>query len=123
MKYAAGQRWNYRTREQDVGSKVTILRVETLPELGEVVFISVDGLRVVDEGAPGGIRSEIGFTYLLASALDESVTSRDGDVTVPEHQELYEGWRRAVERAGAEVFREPVARIVERLQAMLHSTS
>lgn len=122
MKYAAGQRWNYRTREQDVGSKVTVLRVELVPELGEVVFISVDGLRVVDESAPGGIRSEIGFTYLLASALDQSVTSLDSEVAVPDHQELYEGWRRAFEHAGAEVFREPVARIVERLQAMLSSS-
>jgi hypothetical protein len=118
MRYLAGQSWSYRTREEDVGSKLTILRVETLPGIGDVVFISVNGLRVLDKNAPGGMRTEIGFTELTASALDRSVTSIDSHVPVPEHQQLYDGWRSAFDRGETEAYREPVASIVEKFQAI-----
>jgi hypothetical protein len=77
-----------------------------------------DGLHVVDEGAPGGVRTEIRFTELTTAALDQSVLALDGEVAIPDHQQLYEGWRRSFDLGNTGPYRETVASIVGRFQSI-----
>jgi hypothetical protein len=53
-KYSAGQIWGYKTRPGESDSTVTILRVETLPKIGEIVHLRIDEIRLRNcSGGPG----------------------------------------------------------------------
>lgn len=119
MKYRAGQRWAYVTREEDDGSTLVVLRVEKLPDVGEVVLVAIDGLRVRDANAAHRLHQEIRFTEFTADALDQSVTHLLGEEVAPDRNELYAGWRRAFDAGEAGVFREPVVDVVRRFQRLL----
>lgn len=41
-RFAPGQRWSYKTRPEDGGSTLTIMEIDKVPELGVVIWVSVD---------------------------------------------------------------------------------
>ena len=41
--------------------------------------------------------------------------------TVTDHQQLYDGWRRAFDRGETDAYREPVASIVENFRAIFQA--
>jgi hypothetical protein len=83
-KYHVGERWNYRTRLGEEGSSLTILKVESLPKVGMTVHVSVDGLRIENPSAPGGVSERIGHMPFTEAAIDLSVTTRAAaEITVP----------------------------------------
>jgi hypothetical protein len=41
-RFAPGQRWSYKTRPEDGGSTLTIMEIDQVPELGVVIWVSVD---------------------------------------------------------------------------------
>lgn len=54
----------------------------------------------------------IRFTELTAAALDLSTLELIGEGPIPDHQDLYEGWRRSFDTGRARAYTEPVASIV-----------
>ncbi len=46
--FAPGQHWSYKTRLQDVGSTLNILEIDRVPELGVVLWVSVDHVHIPD---------------------------------------------------------------------------
>ena len=119
MRYRTGQRWQYKTRPGEEGSRITILRVENVPDLGELVFIAIDGLRVADATAPGGTRATVSFAAFAEAAMEESTLSLEATADTPEHQALYSGWRRAFEDGKAAAFTRTVAEAIDSLQENL----
>jgi hypothetical protein len=47
-KFQAGQVWTYQTRPGELGSTLTILQIDRTAELGVIVHVRVDGLKVLN---------------------------------------------------------------------------
>ena len=102
-KYVPGQRWYYRTREEDVGSTVVIGEVEEHTDQSTVVHVLVDGLNAMNPGGP----TTIGHMPFTEPALDDSVLKvAETSVEIPNSfQEGVATWR----SSGGGVFEVSVA--------------
>jgi hypothetical protein len=113
-KYHAGDKWNYRTRPGEEDSLLTVLKVESSPNLGVIVHVSLDGLRIESASAPGGVLETIGHMPFAEAAMEKSVTTRAAaGVPVTEDDEGYDQWRRAFDAGDAGIFTITVADGVE----------
>ncbi len=113
-RYQVGEKWNYRTRQGEEDSLLTVSKVESSSKLGVIVHVSVDGLRIENPSAPGGVSETIGHMPFTEAAIDKSVTSRAGSsrpVTLDD--EGYKTWRRASDAGRAGVFTVTVAEGVD----------
>ena len=119
--FAPGQVWTYQTRVGEEQSTLTIVRVETLPKLGMVVHVSLNGLRVKNPQAPGGRSATIGHLPFSAEAVQKSVVRkvRDG-APLPSFEEGYREWRRAVDGGRGGVFTTSVAEAVTYVEKTLN---
>ena len=118
VKYVPGQKWKYETRPEEPDSTLTILRVETFPEWGTIVFIAVHDIRVLDKRADTGVRTDVGFTELTEEALERSVTELVAAGAAPEDQSFYDGWRRNFDAGFGGAYRETVREIIQGLQRL-----
>ena len=84
-----GQVWTFRLDPTEPPATLTILRVESLPKLGEVVHISVSAIRM-----PTGITS-VGHLPMSKAALDRSVIAlQRTEMGIP-NLVGYEAWKSA----------------------------
>jgi hypothetical protein len=119
-KYHVGETWNYRTRPGEEGSLLTVLRVESSPKLGVIVHVSLDGLRIENPAAPGGVSEGIGHMPFAEAAIDKSVTRRAASgVPVTAGDEGYKEWRRAFDAGDAGIFTITVAEAVDHMAEAL----
>lgn len=119
-KYHVGERWNYRARQGEEGSLLTVLKVESSPKLGVIVHVRVDGVRIANPHAPTGVSETIGHAPFAESAMDKSVTTRAAAGTpTTADDEGYQEWRRAFDAGDAGVFTITVAEGVQVVAEML----
>ena len=91
-----GQEWQFEGRPDDPQPTLVIDRIETIPEVGEVVHVSVRGVRIRNPRAPGGISHEMPHMPISRSALEKSITRVLHDsVPLPAFEEGYAQWKRA----------------------------
>ena len=87
--FSRGQVWTFRLDPTEPPATLTILRVESLPKLGEVVHISVSAIRM-----PTGITS-VGHLPMSKAALDRSVIAlQRTEMGIP-NLVGYEAWKSA----------------------------
>jgi hypothetical protein len=88
---------------------VTILRLETLPKLGEVVHVRIDGVQF--KNCTGGdAPREIGHAPFSRDAIEKSITTLRSQLhEVPDYQAGYTEWR---SHCGG-VYKISVAEVVE----------
>jgi hypothetical protein len=87
--FAAGQVWTFRLDAHEPTATLTVLRVETLPTVGEVVHISVSAIRL-----PAGT-TKLGHLPMSKAAMDKSVLELvRTDVGAPDLKG-YELWKQA----------------------------
>ena len=93
-KFHPGQVWQYKTRPNEKGSTLTILKVESLPKLGLIVHIRVDKIRFRNctSGPEPDKFEHMPFTR---EAIDQSVTKLVRQDEVPAFQSGYDAWRKA----------------------------
>jgi hypothetical protein len=92
-KYHPGQVWTYKTRAHETDSKITILKIETLPKIGEIIHIRVDNIRL--RNCTGGPEPEvIEHAPFTRDAIEKSVMKvlDNGDL-VPDFEQGYRDWR------------------------------
>ena len=119
-RFQVGQRWDYHTRFQDRGSTLVILRLETLPDIGRVVHVSVQGVRMLEPGQGRAYSNVIPHMPFSLDALDRSVTRLVGvESTLPPFEERYDQWKAAFARGEAGVFNVPVADAVEATERVM----
>lgn len=95
-----GQEWRFEGRPDDPHPTLVIDRIEELPNIGEVVHVSLRGVRIRNPRAPGGFSDQLPHMPFARQALEKSVTVMLHDsVALPPYQEGYAEWKRA--RAGA----------------------
>lgn len=92
-KYNPGQIWSYRTRSGEDASTITILRVETLPKIGTIIHVRIDG--IVLKNCSGGFSPHvIEHAPFSKDAVDRSVFRLVGQKeTLPDYEAGYSDWR------------------------------
>ena len=95
-----GQEWEFVGRPGDPHPTLVIVRIETLPKLGEVVHVSIRGVRIKNRQAPAGYSEDLAHIPFGRAALERSLTRVAHDsVALPALEDGYEQWKQA--RGGA----------------------
>lgn len=87
--FSPGQVWTFRLDAREPPATLTVLKVETLENLGDVVHISVSAVRV-----PAGI-TRIGHLPMSRAALDNSVIQLVRTDESPIELGGYDAWKKA----------------------------
>jgi len=91
VSFAVGQRWEYRTRPQDAGSTLVIVKINADTTHGNIISISVSGLRLKNPHSTDGLADTAQHMPFAESALRRSVTKLlASDVALPPFQEGYD---------------------------------
>jgi hypothetical protein len=84
--------WSYKARPNEGSSTVTILRIETLPNVGVIVHVRIDGVQFKNcKGGPAP--TTIDHAPFTKIAMDKSVSRQLRTVPkLPEFEAGYEDW-------------------------------
>jgi hypothetical protein len=116
-KYSPGQVWSYKTRKGEDASTITILRVETLPKIGTIIHIRIDGI-TVKNCSGGPTLHTIEHSPFSKDAIDRSVLEIVGQKqNLPDYKNGYLDWRT---HCGG-VYTIPVAEVVAADEQALNS--
>jgi hypothetical protein len=116
-KYKVGQRWSIKGRSEDPQPTIVIGRIDGTPH-GEVVHVSVFGVRVANSHSPGGVNEELPHLPLATAALDSSVIALQGTgKTADDFEKGYAEWHKA--EGGS--FTVPIAECLDILEKTLAS--
>lgn len=114
QEYAPGQTWEYKTRSTEKTSTLTILKVEKYDDLGEVIHIRIDQIKMANP-TKGNEITDIPHLPFKKKALDSSITKLKGIETVPDFQEGYDTWKTAYDEGQAGAFETTVKETLEAL--------
>lgn len=119
-RYHVGETWNYKARPGEEDSTFTVVKVESTPQVGVIVHISLAGLRVRSKRAPTGISDSIAHMPFSEAAVDKSVTVMVGRAhSLPDFHEGYRLWRSRFDQGRAGVFTTSVAEAVGYIESSL----
>ena len=95
MELLLGQVWKYKTRQGEQASTLTILKVESYKDLGRVIHIRVDSIRMINP-LKGNAVTDIPHLPFKEVAVQKSVTELvRKSPAIPEFQEGYDTWKSA----------------------------
>lgn len=110
-----GQTWAYTTRQGESGSTLTVLKIEQYKDLGQVVHVRIDGIRMRNPVKENTI-TDIPHLPFHASAIRRSVTKLvRNSAPVPSFKEGYDIWKQAYEAKRAGAFETDVAPTLDAL--------
>jgi hypothetical protein len=94
-KFHPGQVWEYRTRPREKKSRLTILKVESLPKMGTIIHLRVDNIRL--RNCTGGPEPDvIEHMPFTRNSVERSVTRlQKEESAVPDFQGGYDEWRKS----------------------------
>jgi len=111
--YSEGQVWAYKTRAGEDKSTILINKVEVHEKLGKIFHISVEGVRVRNPLAQGGVSAELPHFPVSEETLKKSVTKLIGKKDPnPSFVEGYKTWKTEFDAGKAGIFTISVAEIV-----------
>ena len=90
-KFEPGQVWEYKTRDGEEKSTITILKIEDFPKVGIIVHIRIDHIRL-HNCAGGNSPDTIEHAPFLRSAIEASVTKLVKKDSVPDFSDGYAQW-------------------------------
>ena len=118
--FSVGQIWEYKTRATELGSKVTILKIDFLNDQ-EIIHIYVGGLKLKNPQSPTGYGEDISHMPISPDALKESVTELVNQTeSLPNFEEGYEIWREAFDSGKAGIFTISVKECVEFMEQTIN---
>jgi hypothetical protein len=116
-RYEVGQRWSIKARPQDPQPAIVIGRIDRKAD-GEVVHVSVFGVKVADHRTPGRFYSDLSFVPLTRKSLDASVITLQGaGKTASRFETGYREWREA-DTLPFDIPVETYLELVERVSAL-----
>lgn len=114
--FKVGQVWEYKTRAVEVGSTLTIVKIDNV-ENERIIHISVQGLSIKNPKAPKGYNDKIAHLPISEKSLTESVTKMlRVTEELPDFQEGYNLWKDA--QGG--YFTLPVSQCVEYMEQVIN---
>jgi hypothetical protein len=92
-KYSPGQVWSYKNRTGESSSTITILRVESLPKVGIIVHVRIDGIKLKNcSGGPSP--NTIQDAPFAKDAIGRSVVTLIKErQQIPEYEAGYSDWK------------------------------
>jgi hypothetical protein len=94
--YAPGQVWSISAPAAQSRATLTVLRIDSVPQLGTVIHVRLDSLDLSHAGKGLERQHTVQHLPFIRSAIDSSVVSKLIDSgAVPEYREGYTQWRRA----------------------------
>ena len=91
-----GQEWQFEGRPADPDPTLVIVLIEQLPEMGEVVHVSVRGVRIRNPRSASGFSDKLPHMPFSRAAIEGSVTKLVHDsVALPAYEEGYNQWKNA----------------------------
>ena len=110
--YEPGQVWSFHAGTDYKNALLIVLKTETLPGVGNVVHISIEGVALPQPD--GTIATRIAHMPFSETAIDSSVTELvRSNEKLPDYGEYYDSWRRGDEDGGYGVFTVPVKVIID----------
>ena len=109
-----GECWSYRSRPGEDRSYIAIRKIEIAPGLGEIIHISVFGLRIPSHSSSSGFAEEAAHIPIAAENFRASILKRL-DIAAPKEPDWKEGyqmWRKDFDSGNAGVFTIPIAECV-----------
>lgn len=104
-----GQVWAYKTRSGESDSTLTVLKIEQYKDLGQVVHVRIDGIRMRNP-IKGNIVTDIPHLPFRSAAIQRSITKLiHKSSSVPNFKEGYGTWRQAYDTGKAGAFETDVA--------------
>jgi hypothetical protein len=103
-KFTVGDVWEYQTRRGEKHSRITILRIDESPELGTIVHVGVDNVRLANCHR-GPDPDSVPHMPFARKALEGSVAKKvASDQPLPDYEEGYREWREAYEQKHAGIY-------------------
>src|SRR5437870_13231041 len=103
-KFRVGNVWEYETRKGEERSRLTILKVDNSPELGVIVHIGVDNVRLSNCRA-GPEPEAVPHMPFVRKALEASVKKKvASEQPLPDYEDGYQEWRTAYSKKRAGVY-------------------
>lgn len=103
-KFHVGDVWGYKTRSGEDNSRLTVVKIDSSPELGIIVHIAVDNLTWKDcQNRP--FPQSVPHMPFARKALDVSLLKQTGVVqSLPDYQNGYEEWKAAYSKKSAGIY-------------------
>src|SRR5206468_1347317 len=96
-------------------------RVEAAPKLGQIVHIHVNGLRLRNKRAPGGLSDQVGHMPYAGDALRKSLTKLESsNAPLPAFEDGYRHWRGAFDKGEAGVWTAPVSEAIAGMESAMN---
>ncbi len=92
QKFVPGQVWSFKSRAFEPKATVTILKIESLPKIGEIIHVRVDGIRLRNCGG-GPEPTSIEHAPFTRDAINRSVGELIRVGAVPAFEDGYENWK------------------------------
>jgi hypothetical protein len=103
-KFRIGDVWEYITRPGEESSRLTIVRIDKSPELGVIIHVGVDKIKLANCSS-GPEPDSIPHMPFARSALDASVRKRVAtNQPLPSFEGGYQDWRTAYLRKSAGIY-------------------
>ena len=120
-KYEVGQIWEYETRETESASTFIIVALQNHNNLGVIINVYVDGLKIKNPSIEAGISNVIQHLPFSKQAIEMSVTKLRGKrEQLPDYQEGYKEWKTAFESGDAGVFTITVKEAIEAMEQTIN---
>jgi hypothetical protein len=108
-----GECWSYATRPGEEASFLVIRKVETRPNDGEVVHISIFGLKIKHAASPNGVLDHIDLLSMAGASLRSSLKGKiEKPVPDVDWTSKYQAWLTAEDAGKGGVFTQPVSECV-----------
>jgi hypothetical protein len=117
MAIGEGECWSYATRLGEEDSFLVIRKIETLPRVGEIVHISVFGLKIKNPAAPKGYTDQACHLPILGAILRSSLKERV-EKKIPD-MNWRDGYQMWLEAKGG-VFSKPVGDCVRFMEEAIN---
>lgn len=114
--FTAGQVWSYRTRPQESGSTLHILKVDSVG--GEPVYhLRVDGLSLPNRHVDGSVQTVMEHLPVSQAALEASALELLREEPLPAQMPAgYAVWQRDHQSGNGGVFVEPLDKVLSDLE-------
>ena len=116
-KFEVGQVWRYQTRPGEEKSTIVIVKVESDETIGNIIHVSINGLKINNPQVEGGINEHVPHMPFSEDAIENCVVELiEEGVELPSFEQGYNEWRNA---AGG-VFTIPVSEAIGIIELALN---
>jgi hypothetical protein len=119
--YKVGQVWSYKTRKSEEQSTITIVKIDSDSNFGNIIHVSITGLKMKNPNSITEPVDTIGHMPFTEKAIDKSVIKLiKENADLPDYEEGYEEWRIAFEERKAGVYKDSISDAVEKAEKNLN---